>query len=201
MIRLLLVEDQAMLRGAVAQLLALEDDLEVAGEAEDGHEAVAAAVRVEPDVALVDIELPGQDGLAVAAQIGTELPSCRVVIVTTFGRPGFLRRAIDAGAAGFVLKDTPVAELADVIRRVHAGERVVDPQLAVTALREGDSPLTAREHEVIAAARDHATIAELAEKLHLSQGTVRNHLSAVIQKLGARNRNEAVAIAEDKGWL
>ena len=201
MIRLLLVEDQVMLRGAIAQLLDLEEDLEVIAEAADGHDAVAEALRVSPDVALVDIELPGQDGLAVAAQLAAELPKCRVLIVTTFGRPGFLRRAMDAGVAGFVLKDTPVAELAESIRRVHAGEQVVDPELAITALREGESPLTVREHEVISAAREHLTITELSAHLHLSEGTVRNHLSAVIQKLGVRSRAEAITIAEQKGWL
>lgn len=201
MIRLLLVEDQGMLRGAMAQLLAMEGDLEVVAEAEDGLEAVAVAERVEPDVALVDIELPGQDGLAVAEQIAGRLPSCRVLIVTTFGRPGYLRRAMDAGAAGFVLKDAPVSELAEIIRRVHRGERVVDPQLAISALHDGDSPLTVREREVVAAARDHRTVTEVAAHLHLSEGTVRNHLSAVIQKLGVRSRGEAIAVAQEKGWL
>jgi two-component system response regulator DesR len=200
-IKLLLVEDQTMVRGALSALLALEDDIEVVAEAGDGIEAVTAALVSTPDVAVVDIELPGQDGLAVASQLRTRLPSCRVLIVTTFGRPGFLRRAMEAGAAGFLLKDAPVADLAVAIRRVHGGERVVDPQLAIAALREGDDPLTVREHEVLAAARDHGTATELARHLHLSEGTVRNHLSSVIRKLGARNRNDAIVIAEQKGWL
>jgi two-component system response regulator DesR len=200
-IRVFLVEDQAMVRGAMAALLGLEPDVEIVGEAADGVAAVADALRLAPDVAVVDIELPGQDGLAVAAALAEDLPSCRVLIVTTFGRPGYLRRALDAGAAGYLLKDAPVAELASTIRRVHGGERVVDPQLAIAALRDGDNPLTVREHEVLAAARDHSTVAQLAQRLHLSEGTVRNHLSSVIGKLGARNRNEAVTIAEQKGWL
>lgn len=201
MIRLVLVEDQTMVRSALAALLALEDDMEVVGEAGDGDEAVVVALRERPDVAIVDIELPLRDGLTVAEELATRLPQCRVLIVTTFGRPGYLRRAMESGAAGFLLKDTPVTELAGAIRRVHAGERVVDPQLAVAALREGDNPLTVREHEVLAAARDHGTNADLARQLQLSEGTVRNHLSSVIGKLGARNRSEAISIAEQKGWL
>jgi two-component system response regulator DesR len=201
MIRVMLVEDQAMVRGAMATLLSLEDDIEVVADLGSGEPAVAEARRVHPDVALLDIELPGISGIEVAAALTTAVPSCRVMIVTTFGRPGYLQRALDAGAAGFLLKDAPVEELAVAIRRVHAGERVVDPELAVAALREGHDPLTTREHEVLSAARDHDSVAELARRLHLSEGTVRNHLSAVIQKLGARNRGEAVAIAEQRGWL
>lgn len=157
--------------------------------------------RERPDVAVVDIELPLRDGLSVAAETAERVPDCRVLIVTTFGRPGYLRRALESGAAGFLLKDAPVTELADAIRRVDAGERVVDPQLALEALREGDDPLTVREHEVLAAAREHGTVSELAKRLHLSEGTVRNHLSSIIGKLGARNRGEAISIAEAKGWL
>ncbi len=190
-----------MVRGAMATLLSLEEDIEVVADVGTGEEAVATARRVKPDVALLDIELPGMSGLDVAAELATAVPSCRVLIVTTFGRPGYLQRAMDAGASGFLLKDAPVEELAIAIRRIHAGERVVDPELAVSALQEGHDPLTTREHEVLRAAREHDSVAELARRLHLSEGTVRNHLSAVIQKLGARNRGEAVAIAEQRGWL
>ena len=201
MIRVLLVEDQTMMRDALTSLLALEPDLEVVGAIGRGDEAVDAAERLKPEVALVDIELPGLDGLSVAEQLSTALPSCKVVIVTTFGRPGYLRRAMAANVAGFVLKETPASELASVVRRAHAGERIVDPALAVSALREGDDPLTPRERQVLRAARDHSTIAELASHLYLSEGTVRNYLSSVIHKLGARNRAEAIAFAEQKGWL
>jgi two-component system, NarL family, response regulator DesR len=162
---------------------------------------VDAALRSKPDVAVVDIELPGQDGLAVAGELADRLPSCRVLIVTTFGRPGSGAGRWTAGRPASSSRTRPSPSLAVAIRRVHAGERVVDPQLAIAALREGDGPLTVREHEVLAAARDHSTIAELARRLYLSEGTVRNHLSSVIRKLGARNRNEAIVIAEQKGWL
>jgi two-component system response regulator DesR len=201
MIRILLVEDQTMMRDALASLLGLESDLEVVGAVGRGDDAVDAAERLRPDVALVDIELPGLDGLSVAETLRTTVPCCRVVIVTTFGRPGYLRRAISANVAGFVLKETPASELATVVRRAHAGERVVDPALAVSALREGDDPLTPRERQVLRAARDHSTIAEVAHNLYLSEGTVRNYLSSVIHKLGARNRAEAIVTAEQKGWL
>ena len=201
MIRVLLVEDQTMMRDAVASLLALEDDIDVVGAVGRGDEAVAAAERLTPDVALVDIELPGLDGLSVAETLASTVPSCRVVIVTTFGRPGYVRRAMTADVGGFILKETPAAEVASVVRRVHGGERVVDPSLAVEALREGDDPLTQRERDVLRSAKEHATIAEIAGHLFLSEGTVRNYLSSVIQKLGARNRAEAIAVAEQKGWL
>jgi two-component system response regulator DesR len=200
-IRVLLVEDQTMMRDALASLLALEDDLEIVDAVGRGDDALVVAERLRPDVALIDIELPGLDGLAVASSLAGTLPTCRVVIVTTFGRPGYLRRAMAANVAGFVLKESPASELASVVRRVHAGEQVVDPVLAVSTLREGDDPLTPRERDVLRAARDHATIAELAGHLYLSEGTVRNYLSSVIQKLGARNRAEAIATAEQKGWL
>ena len=201
MIRVLLVEDQTMMRDAVAALLALEDDIEVVGAVGRGDEALEAAERLSPDIALVDIELPGLDGLSVAETLATTVPSCRVVIVTTFGRPGYVRRAITANVGGFILKETPAGEVASVVRRVHAGEQVVDPSLAVSALREGDDPLTQRERDVLRSAQDHATIAEIAAHLFLSEGTVRNYLSSVIHKLGARNRAEAIAMAEQKGWL
>jgi two-component system response regulator DesR len=200
-IRVLLVEDQTMMRDALAALLALEADLEVVGAIGRGDEAVAAVERLRPNVVLLDIELPGVDGLAVSEALAAAASSCRVVIVTTFGRPGYLRRALNAGVAGFVLKETPAAELAAVVRRVHAGEQVIDPELAISTLREGDDPLTPREREVLRAAREHPTVAELAAHLYLSEGTVRNYLSSVIHKLGVRNRAEAIAAAEQKGWL
>lgn len=200
-IRVLLVEDQTMMRDAMAALLALEPDIDVVGAVGRGDDALDAAARLGPDVALLDIELPGLDGLTVAERLAESLPLCRVVIVTTFGRPGYLRRALAANVAGFVLKDTPAAELASAVREAHAGHQVVDPSLAISALREGEDPLTAREREVLRAARDHGTIAEVARQLYLSEGTVRNYLSSVIHKLGARNRAEAIAAAEQKGWL
>jgi two-component system, NarL family, response regulator DesR len=158
-------------------------------------------VRTRPDVALLDIEMPGQDGLSTAAELAAAAPSCRVLIVTTFGRSGYLRRALAAGASGFLLKDAPATELAAAIRRVAAGERVVDPGLAAAALSEGDSPLTARERDVLTAARSQPTVADIAAALFLSPGTVRNYLSSAMQKLGATTRGEAVRIADDRGWL
>jgi two-component system response regulator DesR len=201
MIRVLLAEDQAMVRGALAALLGLEEDIEVVAEVERADEIVPAAVRARPDVALLDIELPGGDGLSAAAALRAALPACRVVMLTTFGRVGYLRRAMSGGAVGFLLKDAPAVELARAIRRVIAGERVIDPALALSALSEGDNPLTPRERDVLAAAIDGATIADIAARLHLSEGTVRNHLSVAIQKLGGRNRVEAARLAEQKGWL
>jgi two-component system response regulator DesR len=201
MITLLLAEDQNMFRGAMATLLSLEPDLEVVVQLGRGDEVVGAAEAFEPDVALLDIEMPGMDGLEAARLLRTRVPATKVVILTTFGRPGYLKSAVDAGVSGFLLKDSPVTELAVVIRRVAAGERVVDPSLALAALSEGASPLTPRETEILAASRGHGTIAEMARGMHLSPGTVRNHLSAAIQKLGARTRAEAVQIAESKGWL
>jgi two-component system response regulator DesR len=200
-ISVLLAEDQAMVRGALAALLRLEGDIEVVGEVARGDEIVAAARTLRPDVALLDIELPGLDGLTAAALLSKALPSCRVVVLTTFGRSGYLRRALASGAVGFLLKDAPATELAKVIRRVMNGERVVDPELALSALSEGDNPLTAREREVLAAAVNGASIAKLAARLRLSEGTVRNHLSLAIQKLGVNNRIEAARLAERKGWL
>ena len=201
MIRVLVAEDQAMVRGALKALLALEADISVVAEVARGDEVVAAAAGSEPDVALLDIEMPGLDGIAAAAALRAELPRCRSLILTTFGRPGFLRRAMEAGAAGFLLKDAPPEQLALAIRRTAAGERVVDPGLAAAALSEGVSPLTERERQVLAATDRGADIAEIARTLFLSNGTVRNHLSSAIQKLGARNRSEAARIAEGKGWL
>ena len=190
-----------MVRGALAALLALEPDLEVVAQVADGAEVLAAALAARPHICLLDIELPGRDGLTVAGALRAELPDCRVIMLTTFSRPGYLRRALDAGAAGFLLKDAPSADLAVAIRRVRAGERVVAPDLALAALSLGDTVLSPRETEVLRAARSGRGIADLARALHLSEGTVRNHLSAAIQKLGARNRVEAAAIAEENGWL
>ena len=201
MIRLLLADDQALVRGALAALLDLESDLEVVAEVSRGDEVVLAAMRHGVDVALLDIEMSGADGIAATAALRAALPSCRVLIVTTFGRPGYLRRAIEAGASGFVVKDTPARELAEAVRRVHAGLRVLDPALAEESLVSGASPLTARETEVLRASRGGDTVADLAAALHLSEGTVRNHLSAAIGKTGARNRAEAVRVAEERGWL
>jgi two-component system, NarL family, response regulator DesR len=200
-IRVLLAEDQGMVRGALASLLGLEPDIEVVAQVARGDEVVAAAAATQPDVALLDIEMPGMSGLDAAAELRHALPNCRVLIVTTFGRPGYLRRAMEGGAAGFLLKDAPAPQLARAIRRAVAGERVVDPGLAAAALSEGESPLTSREHEVLAASRRHATVADIAGSVHLSPGTVRNHLSSVIMKTGARNRIDAIRIARKDGWL
>jgi two-component system, NarL family, response regulator DesR len=201
MIRVLLAEDQGMMRGALALLLNLEPDIEVVAEVSSGTEVVPAALAHRPDVALLDIEMPGRSGLDNAASLRTALPSCRVLIVTAFGRPGYLRRAMEAGASGFLVKDGPVTELAAAIRRVLAGERVVDPALAADALSAGPNPLTEREREVLAAAADGSTIADIAVLLHLSESTVRNYLSAAIGKTHARNRIEAVQAARSHGWL
>jgi two-component system response regulator DesR len=201
MIRILIAEDQGMVRGALASLLGLEPDFEVVAQVARGDEVVAAAQAAQPDVALLDIEMPGSTGLEAAEQVRAALPECRVLILTTFGRPGYLRRAMESGASGFLLKDAPASALASAVRRAVAGERVVDPGLAADALSQGESPLTPREHEVLAASRSHATVAELASALFLSPGTVRNHLSSVMQKLDARNRAEAVRLAEERGWL
>ena len=201
MIRVLIAEDQGMVRGALASLLSLEPDVEVVAQVARGDEVVEAALAARPDIALLDIEMPGQTGLDAAEQLAEVLPECRVLILTTFGRPGYLRRAMEGGASGFVLKDSPAPQLASAIRRALSGERIVDPGLAAAALSQGECPLTPREHEVLAASRNHATVAELARALYLSHGTVRNHLSSVMQKLDARNRAEAVRMAEDRGWL
>lgn len=200
-IRLLLADDQALVRGALAALLALEPDLEVVAEVGRGDEVAPAAVQYRPDVALLDVEMPGIDGISAAAAVRAAAPGTRVLIVTTFGRPGYLRRALQAGASGFVVKDTPARQLADAVRRVHAGLRVVDPALAADSLVSGESPLTDRETDVLRAARDGASVATIAGALFLSAGTVRNHLSSAIGKTGAANRTEAVRIADANGWL
>lgn len=198
---ILIAEDQGMMRSALTTLLDLEPDLTVIGGVERGDEVVAAAQRLRPDVVLLDIELPGRSGLDVIAPVLEAVPGCDVVVVTTFGRPGYLARALAAGARGFLVKDDPVEQLAAAIRRVRAGERVVDPQLASEALGEGDSPLTEREAEVLRASSAGATMLDIAERLHLSPSTVRNYLSSAIGKLGARNRIEALTVARDRGWL
>jgi two-component system response regulator DesR len=200
-VRVLLAEDQAMVRGALSALLSLEDDIEIVAEASRGDEVLPAALDSLPDVALLDIEMPGGDGLEAAAVLHERLPSCLVVILTTFGRSGYLRRAMESGAVGFLLKDAPASELAEAIRRAEKGERVVDPALAAAALSEGDNPLTVREREVLATSEGGAMIEDIAARLYLSEGTVRNYLSTAIKKLGARNRVEAARLAEKKGWL
>lgn len=201
MIRLLLADDQALVRGAMAALLDMEPDLTVVAEVGRGDEVVAAVRAQAVDVALLDVEMPGLDGVAAARELRREVPGCRVLMVTTFGRAGYLRQAMAAGASGFVVKDTPARQLADVVRRVHAGLRVVDPALAAQSLAYGDSPLTDRESDVLRSAREGGTVADIARELHLSEGTVRNHLSAAIGKTGARTRAEAVRLADDHGWL
>jgi two-component system response regulator DesR len=200
-IRVLIAEDQEMVRGALAALLSLAADIEVVAEVGRGDQVVAAAERTDAQVALLDIEMPGMDGIAAAAALRAHLPACRSLILTTFGKPGYLRRAMESGASGFLLKDAPADDLAVAIRRTYAGEKVVDPALAAAALSEGPNPLSAREREVLAASDGGASVSALAAGLHLSQGTVRNHLSAAIQKLGARNRAEAAHLARAKGWL
>jgi two-component system, NarL family, response regulator DesR len=200
-IRLLLADDQELVRSALCALLDLEEDFEVVASVGRGDEVTQAAKEHRPDVALLDIEMPGLDGLAAAAVLADQLPSCRVVILTTFGRAGYLRRAMEAGAVGFVVKDAPAEVLAAAIRRVMAGERVVDPQLAAATLATGDSPLTPRERDVLSVARSGASVAEIAATLYLSEGTVRNYLSAAIAKTSARNRLEALRVADERGWL
>ena len=200
-ISVMLVDDQALVRGALAALLDLEPDLQVVAEAGDHDEALAAAQRTRPDVVLMDVQLGGRDGIDTTADLLAHLPGTRVLVVTTFGRPGFLRRAMQAGAAGFLVKDTPARQLADAVRRVHAGMRVVDPALAADSLAVGESPLTPRETEVLRAAAEGGTVADIARAVHLSEGTVRNHLSAVIGKTDARNRADAARIAAERGWL
>jgi two-component system response regulator DesR len=201
MIRLLIADDQSLVRGALAALLSMEDDFEVVAEVGRGDEVVDAALAATPDVALLDIEMPGIDGIAATAALRSALPSCRVIVVTTFGRPGYLRRAMEAGASGFVVKDIPAEQLADAIRRVQSGLRVVDPTLAAETLASGESPLTARERDVLVAARSGGTVADIAKLLFLSDGTVRNYLSSAIGKTGARTRAEAARTAEQHGWL
>ena len=200
MIRVLLAEDQALVLGALSALLSLEDDLEVVGTASDGETAFAKVLELRPDILVTDIEMPRLSGLDLAARVQAQAPSVRVVIVTTFGRAGYLRRALEVGAKGYLLKDAPASELADAIRRVHAGGRAIDPHLAAEAWGETD-PLTERERQVLREAEGGASTAAIAAALHLSEGTVRNYLSEAISKLGAENRVEAARQAREKGWL
>jgi two-component system response regulator DesR len=201
MIRVLLADDQQLVRGALAALLALEEDVEIVGEVGRGDEVVDAAEKLRPDVAIVDVEMPGLDGLAATAALRAAVPGVRVLIVTTFGRPGYLQRAMEAGALGFMVKDAPPDELAAAVRRVAGGERVVDPALAAETLAGGTSPLTGRERDVLVASRDGSTVSDVAARLFLSEGTVRNYLSSAIAKTGSRNRVEAVQLATERGWL
>jgi two-component system, NarL family, response regulator DesR len=201
MIRILIAEDQGMVRGALAALLALEPDLEVVAQVSSGDQVLSAARETRPDVALLDIEMRGMDGIEAAAALRRDLPDTVPLIVTTFGRPAYLRRAMEAGAAGFLVKDAPSERLANAIRRAATGERVVDPELAAATLADGESPFTPREREVLEASAGGAPISEIAERLYLSEGTVRNYLSSAIGKAGARNRIEAVRIAREKGWI
>ena len=201
MIRILLAEDQAMMRGALAVLLDLEEDMEVVGQVADGAQVVPQALALRPDVALLDIEMPNLGGLDAAAELARRLPCCRVLIVTTFGRPGYLQRAMTAGARGFLVKDGPAEGLAAAIREVMAGATVVDPELAGTALRAASCPLTARERDVLAAAEDGSTVGDIAALLVLSESTVRNYLSSAIGKTGTRNKTEAARMARRSGWL
>ncbi|BDO41871.1 Transcriptional regulatory protein DesR [Cellulomonas sp. T2.31MG-18] len=200
-IRLLLADDQALVRGALAALLDLEADLTVVAQVGRGDLVVDAARANGAQVALLDVEMPGMDGIAAAAALRAAYPSCRSLVVTTFGRPGYLRHALDAGASGFVVKDTPAEQLADAVRRVHAGLRVVDPDLAVESLAVGASPLTDRERDVLLVAGRGGTVADIARETFLSEGTVRNYLSAAMGKTGGRTRAEAVRLAQENGWL
>jgi two-component system, NarL family, response regulator DesR len=200
-IKVLLAEDQGMMRGALALLLGMEDDIEVVAQVEAGDRVLAAALEAAPDIALLDIEMPGRTGLDVAGDLRAQLPACKVLILTTFARPGYLRRAMEAGASGFMIKDGPVEELADAIRKIMAGQRVIDPSLAAAALSAGPNPLTDRERDVLTAADGGATIADIAGQLFLSESTVRNYLSSAIGKTGSRNRIEAVQAARHNGWL
>ena len=201
MIRVLLAEDQGMMRGALALLLGLEEDIEVVAQAGSGDEVVPLALDTHPDIALLDIEMPGTDGITAASMLREKLPVCKVLILTTFGRPGYLRRAMEAGASGFLVKDGPVEELAAAIRRILSGEQVIDQNLAADALKSGPNPLTPRERDVLAAAADGSTVSDISSRLYLSESTVRNYLSAAIGKTGARNRIEAAHTAQHNGWL
>lgn len=200
MIRVLIAEDQAMVLGALAALLGTEPDIEVVAQAGDGREALSQALDLRPDVVLTDIEMPRMGGLELAAELARRDTSIRIIVLTTFGRPGYLRRALDAGAAGYVLKDAPSAALANAIRTVHTGGRTIDPELAARAWTEPD-PLTGRQRQVLRLAAEGRSGPEIAAELHLSEGTVRNYLSEAISQLGARNRIEAARLARIKGWL
>ncbi len=199
-IRIVIAEDQAMVLGALAALLEAEGDITVAGQARNGKEALQLVIAEKPDVLLSDIEMPELSGLDLAAELKRQHVPVRVIMLTTFARAGYLRRALDAGVSGYLLKDSPSKILADAVRRVHTGGRVIDPELAAEAWGEAD-PLTDRERQVLRMAGDGETGAEIAGKLNLSEGTVRNYLSEAISKLGASNRTEAARIARQKGWL
>lgn len=200
-IRVLLADDEHLIRGALAALLALESDLTVVTEAATGPEALAMARAHQPDVAVLDLQMPGTDGVTVAATLRTDVPDCTTMIVTGHGRPGHLKRALEAGVRGFVPKTVSAEHLAEIIRTVHAGHRYIDPELAADAISSGDSPLTAREAELLELAADGATVAEIAERASLAPGTVRNYLSAAVAKLGAENRHAAARLARARGWL
>ncbi|MFI6943857.1 response regulator [Streptomyces sp. NPDC050418] len=200
-LRVLLADDEHLIRGALAALLALEDDLTVVAEAASGPEALAMVLAHRPDVAVLDLQMPGADGVSVATSIRRELPSCQTMIVTSHGRPGHLKRALEAGVRGFVPKTVSAQRLAEIIRTVHAGNRYVDPELAADAISAGDSPLTAREAEVLELAADGAPVSEIAERAALSPGTVRNYLSSAVSKLGVENRHAAVRLARERGWV
>ncbi|MFD3686320.1 response regulator [Nocardiopsis sp. NPDC058631] len=201
MTRILVADDEHLIRDAIAGLLDLEDDFEVVGRAASGDEALATALRVRPDVALLDLQLPGPDGIEVARRLATELPDCRCVIVTSHGRPGYLKSALAAGVRGFLPKTVSSRTFAQVVRKVASGGRYVDPELAAEAISAGDSPLSPRETDILVLARDGAPVEEIARRVSLSRGTVRNHLAAAIAKLDAANRHEAARIAAEHGWI
>ena len=200
-IRVLIADDQQLVRGALAALLNIETDLDVVAEVGNGNEVLAAVLETQAHVALLDIEMPGMTGIEAAAQLRERAPAVRSLIVTTFGRPGFLQRALAAGASGFIVKDTPPTQLTEAIRRVARGLRVIDPALAEESLFAGRNPLTERETEVCRAALQYESLRDIARAVHLSTGTVRNHFSAIIGKTGASNRHSAVHMAEEQGWL
>lgn len=199
--KVLIADDQGLVRGALAALLSLEDDIEVVGQAGNGIDALEIMSTTGVDVALVDIEMPGMDGFETTERIRATYPETKVIIVTTFGRTGYLRRALEAGASGFVVKETPADQLADAVRKVHAGERVVDPELATESLFDGGNPLSEREREILSIALEGAPVSRIASEVYLSEGTVRNHLSSAIQKTGSSTRIEAARKALDNGWL
>jgi two-component system response regulator DesR len=200
-IRVLIAEDMHMIRSALVALLSLEDDMEVVAEVERGDEVLDAALRVRPDVAVLDIDMPGLDGLSAAGQLSARLPGCRTLVLTGLSQPGNLLRALKVHVRGFIVKDAPAQTLTDGIRRIAAGERVIDPELVAAALETGSSPLTARETEVLRAAASGIRTAQIAVQLSLSQTTVRNYLSNAISKVGGRNRIDAIRISRDAGWL
>lgn len=201
MIRVLIAEDMHLIRSALTALLTLEPDIEVVAELSDGDDIVPTAVRLEPDVALLDIDLPGTDGLSAAARLHEELPQCRTLVLTGLSQPGHLLRALKAHVRGFIVKDAPAGTLTDGVRRVAAGERVIDPELIAAALETGESPLTTRETELLRSSEDGISTDEMARRHHLSPTTVRNYLSNAQIKLGARNRLDALRIARNAGWL